>query len=153
MEFALAVPALLGFVIGIAQLGMLFFANADVRNAVAAGTRLASVHPDPGDARILAEVEQGVVGLEEQYIIGPSIERGTDANDNDYVDISMSYSAPLDFIFFETPPITLTNKQRVFIPPARDAGDCEREGEDGDDGGEIGEEDGAQGCEGDGEED
>ncbi|MEA3033397.1 MAG: TadE-like protein, partial [Sphingomonadales bacterium] len=34
VEFALVAPALLGFIIGLTQLGMLFFANADLHNAV-----------------------------------------------------------------------------------------------------------------------
>jgi hypothetical protein len=37
----------------------------------------------------------------------------------DYADISMSYQVPLDFVFFTTPPVTLTGSRRAFVQPTR----------------------------------
>ncbi len=117
VEFALALPILLGFVIGIVQLGLLFFAHADLRNAVAAGARHAAVYPRPGDAAVIATINENVAALEARYVDGPRIARDTDANGRDYADIEMRYSVPLDFIFFRTPPVTLTETRRVFTQP------------------------------------
>ncbi len=117
VEFALALPLLVAFIIGIAQLGFLFFANADVRNAVAAGARLASVYPRPGDAAVIDRINQQVASLDPRNISGPTVVHGTDANGNDYADIEMRYSVPLDFIFFRTPPVTLVERRRVFTQP------------------------------------
>lgn len=117
IEFAWTLPLLLLFVVGIAQLGVLFFANADLRNAVAAGSRVASVYPRPDDAAIVERINAQVAGLDRARVDGPRIVRGTDSNGNDYADISMSYAVPLDFIFFEAGPVTLTETRRVFTQP------------------------------------
>ena len=117
VEFALALPILLGFIIGTVQLGWLFFADADLRNAVAAGARHASIYPRPDDDAVIATINARLSRLESRYIDGPRIVRGTDANDREYADIEMRYSVPLDFIFFETPPVTLTETRRVFTQP------------------------------------
>lgn len=119
VEFAWALPLLLLLVIGIVQLGVLFFANADLRNAVAAGSRVASVYPRPDDAAIVERINAQVAGLDWARVDGPRIARGTDSNGNDYADISMSYAVPLDFIFFEAGPVTLTETRRVFTQPER----------------------------------
>ena len=117
VEFALAAPVLIAFIIGIGQLGMLFYANADVRNAVAAGARHASIYPRPDDAAVIARINQRVAGLDRTRIAGPTVARGTDSSGNDFADITMSYAVPLDFIFFRTPPVTLTERRRVFTQP------------------------------------
>lgn len=117
VEFALAVPLLLGFVLGTAQLGMIFFAQADLRNAVAAGARLASIYPRPDDAAVIDRIEARMVDLEARYVTGPTVTRGTDSNGNDYADIEMRYAVPVDFILFETPPVTLTERRRVYTQP------------------------------------
>ena len=117
VEFALALPVLLGLIIGATQLGMLFFANADLRNAVAAGARLASIYPRPSDSQVLARINARVVRLDRTLVQGPTITRGTDANGHDYADIQMSYAVPLDFIVYRTPPVTLTESRRVYTQP------------------------------------
>ena len=116
-EFALALPVLIGLIVGATQLGMLFFANADLRNAVAAGARFASIYPRPGDAEVVALINARVVRLQHDRVIGPSIIRGTDAGGHDYADIEMRYAVPLDFILFRTPPVTLTETRRVYTQP------------------------------------
>ena len=117
VEFAFAIPLLLGFVLGLVQLGNLFFAHADVRHAVAAGARLASIFPRPTEEEIVARINARVTGLDPEAIEGPSVDFGTDANGNDFADIEMRYSMPLDFIFFRTPPVILTETRRVFTQP------------------------------------
>jgi len=117
VEFALAVPILLGFVLGIAQLGLLFFAQADLRNAVAAGARHASVYPRPADEAVIARIAAKVAGLEPERIDGPTISHGIDDNGRDFADIEMGYEAPIDFLLFETPPVPLREVRRVYTQP------------------------------------
>lgn len=118
LEFALLAPVLITFIIGIAQLGILFFANADMRNAVAAGARVASVYPRPSDRTIIRAVNERVIGLDSRHIKGPTVTHDVDSNQNPYAVITMSYAVPLDFVFVETPPITLTETRRVFTQPS-----------------------------------
>lgn len=116
-EFALVAPVLVLFIVGIAQLGVLFMANAGLRNAVAEGARLATIWPRPSDTAIRDQILSHDFGLEPTRMSTPTITHGTDANVN-YVDIRASYLVRLDFVFFEMPPFELTATRRAFVAPA-----------------------------------
>jgi Flp pilus assembly protein TadG len=114
-EFGLLAPVFISFIIGTTQLGTLFFANADMRNAIAAGARAASVWPVPPEANVKAAVEAQLVraGVEDaaDVIVLP---RAVDANGNPYMRISMSYDVPLNFLFFDT-AVTLSDTRTVML--------------------------------------
>ena len=114
IEFATVAPLMIGMMVGMTQMGVLFFANADLRNAVAAGARTASIFPTPSDAVILDAVDDQVAGLRKKYLTAPTIAKGTDAAGNPWIEISMAYKPPLNFVFFEMPAVTLREKRRVF---------------------------------------
>lgn len=116
-EFALIAPAFLSMLIGITQLGFLYFANADLKNAVAAGAREASIYPRPTTSAITAKVNEKIVKLDKSKVTGPAITYGTDANGFDWAQIEASYRVPLNFVFFTVAPVTLTETRRVYIQP------------------------------------
>ena len=115
VEFALVAPVLVAFVIGVAQMGKLFFANADMKNALASGARAASIWPVPEDPAILAAVNDRLARSSGVSKATVTIERDTDDNGNQFVEISMRYQVPLDFIFFDAGPIALEDSRKVFI--------------------------------------
>jgi Flp pilus assembly protein TadG len=118
VEFALLVPVLLGIVIGAAQIGILFFANAGLQHAIGEGSRVAMIWPRPSDAVIREAIRNNTYGLDDDFLVGePVITPGT-SNGCDIQDISWSYRVPLNFILYETPPVTLTHSRRVFVQPA-----------------------------------
>lgn len=116
VEFALAAPMLLAFIVGIAQLGMLFFANAGLKSAVAEGARYATIYPRPNNARIIQRITDQRFGLDPAYITNPTV-TSAKVGTRDYITISMSYDVPLDFIFYRTDPIKLVETRRVFVYP------------------------------------
>lgn len=115
VEFALVAPVLISFVIGISQMGKLFFANADMKNAMAHGARAASVWPVPEDATILAAVNDRLARTSGLSRANVEIERDQDDNGNDFVEIEMTYQVPLEFIFFNVGPVTLRDSRKVYI--------------------------------------
>lgn len=117
LEFVLIAPALILMIVGIAQLGILYLANAGLRNAVAEGARFATIWPRPDDTAIAARITSSEFGLIPANMDPPVITHGVDAGAN-YVDISVSYDVPLNFIFFEVPPVTLTESRRAYINAA-----------------------------------
>ena len=117
-EFALIAPAFLSMVIGITQLGVLYFANADLKNAVAAGARQAAIFPRPSTSVITAKVNEKIVKLDRSKLTGPNITYGTDSNGFDWAQIEASYQVPLNFVFFTVSPVTVTETRRVYIQPA-----------------------------------
>ena len=114
VEFALVAPVLISFVIGISQMGKLFFANADMKNAMAAGARVASIYPVPEDPVILAAIDQRLVRTGAEDRAEAEITRDVDADGNPFIEIEMTYSVPLEFIFFNVEPVTLTDSRIVF---------------------------------------
>jgi Flp pilus assembly protein TadG len=116
VEFALAAPVLLFTVIGIAQLGILFLANAGLKNAVAEGARYATTHPRPNNTQITAKIADKRFGLNAQYLKPVTITEGT-ADGAAFVQISLTYEVPLTFIFMKTRKVTLTETRRAYVYP------------------------------------
>lgn len=115
VEFVLAFPVLMIFIIGILQLGVLFSANAGLRQAVEEGARYATIFPSPTDTQITTRVSDRQFGLVASRITGPTVAHGT-SNGVNFVDVSMSYSVPLDFVLFTTAPVTLSYTRRAYQP-------------------------------------
>jgi hypothetical protein len=116
VEFALILPLLILLIVGIAQMGILYFAHAGLRNLVADGARSASIAPRPTDAAIKARLNQGGFGLNPSDLAAPVITYGN-TNGNEWADISVSYTVRLDFIFWAPTPFQIQERRRVFIYP------------------------------------
>ena len=117
VEFALVAPVLISFIVGVSQVGRMFYANADMKNAIAHGARVAAVYPVPDDAAIIAAVNARLMREGATAKATPTVVHGTD-NGNPYVELRITYSVPLEFIFFDTPPVTLKDTRRVFTQVA-----------------------------------
>lgn len=113
LEFAFAFPILMTMVIGAAELGILFFANAGLKSAVGEGARYATTFPQPTHEQIIDRIKTRGYGLDPAYSSEPSVATCT-SNGRPCLDIQMTYSAPIDFIFVQTPSITLVERRRVF---------------------------------------
>ena len=114
IEFALAAPILILFIVGIAQCGVLLMANNGLRNAVGEGARYATIYPQPTQTQIAQRVTDQRFGLDPDNISGPTFATGVSSGTN-YVDITMSYTVTPDFIFFTLSPMTLTETRRAFV--------------------------------------
>ena len=113
VEFAMVAPVLLALVMGILQLGMLFYANAGLHQAVEVGARYATIYPRPSDKDIAALVLNSGYGMQADRIERPTLRRGT-VDGTAYVDIRMGYSVPLNFIFFDLGPVKLEHTRRAY---------------------------------------
>ncbi|HWI87141.1 MAG TPA: TadE family protein [Sphingomonas sp.] len=114
VEFAFALPILVLFLVGIAQLGVVFAANAGLQQAVGEAARLATLYPRPDDAAITARITSARFALKTDYLDAPAVTRGV-ANGVPYVDISLTYRPPLNFIFFTGPQISITQSRRAYL--------------------------------------
>ena len=137
-EFAFAAPLLLGMVIGVTQLGQLFFANAGIQHTVEQAARFAAVYPSPEREEVIAKIHEGQVGM--RGTLSPVVTAGEDEDDRPIFTISLAYRVPLDFIFFETPPVTLEHSRVVYrqLVEAVPAEDEDEEGETPGEGGTPG---------------
>jgi len=114
VEFALLAPAFLGAIIGAGQMGILFLAQAGLRNAIGDGARCATIWPRPSDDTITARIASKRFGLNTAYLSAPTITTGT-SDSATYLDISATYNVPLDFVIYHPPAITLRETRRVFV--------------------------------------
>ena len=120
VEFALVAPVLISFIVGISQVGRLFYANADMKNASAHAARLASVYREGAqvdDATLIAAVKARLMREGAETKVTVTVTRGT-SDGNPYVELKTDYSVPLEFIFFSPPPVTLHDTRRVFTQVA-----------------------------------
>lgn len=115
IEFALVAPAFVALIMGIAQLGLLFFANAGLNNALAEGARLATLFPRPTAQNVKDQIDAGEFGLNPAGLSAPIVNYNVTASPN-YADIQMSYTTNLNFIVYQR-PITLTHSRRVYLQP------------------------------------
>jgi Flp pilus assembly protein TadG len=122
LEFGLLAPVFIGMIIGVGQMGILFQAQAGLRHAVTEGARYATIYVynssgvamRPTNAQVIAKVTSSKYGLNSAYITGPTITSGT-SNGATYLDITMSYAVPLDFVFYHPAAITLTETRRAYV--------------------------------------
>lgn len=114
VEFGLLAPVFISFIIGTTQLGTLFFANADMRNALATGARVASVWPVPQPAAVKSAVEAHMVREGANSATVTVTDSTKDANGNPYMRIAVTYNVPLNFLFF-SPTVRLGDTRTVLL--------------------------------------
>jgi hypothetical protein len=113
VEFALIAPVMFLMIIGLTQVGRLFFADADLRSALAAGARQATIYPMPADDVILDTVEGRLTGLNPDLLVN-EINHYVQTNGTHYAVLRVSYAVTLDFLFFEWGPVTLEARRTVY---------------------------------------
>ena len=117
IEFAVAVPVLLTLMFGIFQVGILYRANAGMQHALGEGARYATLwlpanNGPPTDAQIQAKVTSHKFGLNGGTWGTPSITTDSAANTKL---ITVTYSQPTDFLFFQGPTVSLTRSKLVYL--------------------------------------
>lgn len=114
-EFALAVPVLLLMLFTVLQFGVLYVANAGLQNAVGEGARVATLWPRRSTAEITSEINAARFGLNPGGLSQPQLTYGQ-ANGQDFVELSMTYTTDLDFIFFKVEDVQLQETRRAYMP-------------------------------------
>jgi Flp pilus assembly protein TadG len=118
LEFALAAPLVITLFYGMAQFGIILLANAGIRHAVDVGARAATVYVGStpmADQQIKNIVTGSLYGIKSGTISDPVVTRGV-SNGAKYVDVTLSYSAPVRLIVYEFGPIVLTETRRAYLP-------------------------------------
>jgi Flp pilus assembly protein TadG len=125
VEFALAAPILLTFIFGMAQLGMVFLASAGMQHGLGEAARLgtlclnptiAGACSTPTDTQLASKVTSSVYGTSHGSLQALSITNGPGATSgNNYKVLSLTYSQPTDFVFFNGPTVTITRTKRVYL--------------------------------------
>jgi len=112
IEMAIAVPILALFLWGIFQIGIAFQASAGMQHALGEGARYATIFPAPTNDQIKTRINDKKFGVGVGTFSAPTV---TDAADGTYKDLSVTFSMPMNFLFFNGPTVNLTRSKRVYI--------------------------------------
>lgn len=118
VEFALVAPLLFGLVIGTMNLGVYFFAQNSVSNALDEAARHAPLYPRPTTTDLQAIFDEALLKEEATGTVTLQSTPGSTASGIDYVDLSASYNVPVNFVFL-TPnalAIPVSASRRVYLP-------------------------------------
>lgn len=114
IEIAIALPILILFIYGIFVVGQLFQASAGMQHALGEAARLATIYPTPSDADLQAKMAAKKFGTKSGTLGALIITNGGTAA-IPYKDLSLTYSQPTDFLFFDGPNVSLTRTKRVYL--------------------------------------
>jgi len=122
IEFAIAVPVLITLIWGIFQIAIVLMANAGMQQALGEGARFATIfdtttNSRPTDAQIAAKIASAKFGLGGGTWHTPSIDDTNEAADG-YINISVQYDVPTNFLLFPGPTVTLSGSKRVYTQTA-----------------------------------
>lgn len=109
IEFALGVPILLMMVFGMLQLGLVMQANAGVQHALGEAARHATIFPTPTDTELQAKITSEKFGTGAGTWGSPIIVNGADTKT-----ITVTYTQPLDWIFFTT-NASITKSKVIYL--------------------------------------
>ena len=125
VEFALALPVLILFIYGIAQIGMVFLASAGMAHGLGEAARYGTVCINPTaagvctvatDTQLATKVTENVYGTGNGTLGALAVTPGPNATPgNNYKDLSLTYSQPTKFIFINGPTVTITRTKRVYL--------------------------------------
>lgn len=115
IEFAIALPVLIFFIYGIFTLGMVYQANAGVQHALGEAARYATIYPTPTPDQIRAKMTARKFGTGRGTLGTLQVnDSGTGGAGTRYIDLSLTYTQPTDFLFFRGPTVTITKTKRVY---------------------------------------
>lgn len=116
IEFAIAVPVLVSMIWGIFQVGLLLEASAGMQHALGEGARFATLYVTntsdhrPSDTDIKARVNARIFkpGVGTFAVADPVDGAG-------FKTISVTYTMPMNFLFFTGPTVTMTQSKKVYV--------------------------------------
>lgn len=113
IETAIALPFLIAMIYGLFRFGLVYEANAGMSHALGEGARYATLYPTPTDAQIKTRMQNSLFG--NGY---GSFTVSDPASAADSKTLTITFSTPMHFLFFSTPPITLSRTKKVYTPAA-----------------------------------
>jgi len=119
IEFAVAVPILIVMIWGMFQVAIVLQAQAGVQQALGEGARLATIFNTttkarPTNTEISNKIVAAKFGIRDGTWHTPTIDTTNETTDG-YIDISVQYDVPTDFLIFSGPEITLSQSKRVYV--------------------------------------
>ena len=116
IEMGIALPVLVMFIYGMFQMGLVFQANAGVQHALGEAARSATIHPVPSDVALAEMIEDKRFGTHNGTLASLTIVTNTDSDGtpDGSRTLTLSYTQPTDFLFFEGPTVDVTESKTFY---------------------------------------
>jgi Flp pilus assembly protein TadG len=122
VEFALVIPVMLLFLLGIFQIGITYFNNESIATAARDGARAGAIHTGATSTQIIADataaVQNSVVGLSQSNltitVVGidnPQAPNGTLWDQGDIIDVTVTYPWKIGVLAFSASGTLTTHTQ------------------------------------------
>ncbi len=115
VEFALVAPILITLLVGAMNIGIYFFAQNSVNNAVEVAAREAAIYPTPSDTQLQALFDDALLKEESTVSVVLGVSHGTATNGTKYVTLSTSYNVPVNLILGKVNDIPVRSERRVYV--------------------------------------
>ena len=116
VEFALALPILILFMIGTVQFGLVLHASGGMRHALGEGIRFARVDRPATTKEIEQRVRDSLTGIDPSFVTQLTAARSTNASGADVATVSMRYRVEWMIPFLSLPPIVLNQSKTTYLP-------------------------------------
>lgn len=119
IEIAITLPVLVLFLWGIFQIGVAFQASAGMHHALGEGARLATICKNPTAAGVCSTAtNEEIEAMINDKVFGTGVgdfEVGAIVEGSDYKELSVTFTMPTNFLFFNGPDVNLTQTKRVYV--------------------------------------
>ena len=115
VEFALVAPILISLLVGAMNIGLYFFAQNSVDNAVETAARDAAIYPTPSDSELQTIFDEALLKQESDIAVDLSVTEGTASNGTKYLTLSTTYDIPLNVIFGTMGSYPVRAERRVYV--------------------------------------
>ena len=115
IEMAIALPVLILFIWGIFQIAIAFQASAGMQHALGEGARLATIFPVPTDTQIRDRISAKTFGTGNGTFSTPTVTTPPTSDCTNCRLLTVTYTMPMNFLFFNGPNVTLTRTKQVYI--------------------------------------
>lgn len=114
IEMAITLPVLVIMFNMVVNVAFILWEQASLYNAVGQASRFAMVYPAPDADAIEAKANDSIIGKGGNITRDVDVAEGTSDGRN-YVEVTMTASMPIDFIFMEGPTVDLSQTRRTYI--------------------------------------
>ncbi len=115
IEFAFASPVLISALIGVTQIGQILYATSEIRGVVGDAAREVKTDSDMTEPEVRSYIRNRLANTKAVKVGDATLTSGTTTDGAKFRTVDLDYTATLNFIFFETKPITLTAERRVYV--------------------------------------
>lgn len=114
VEFAIIGPIVIAAIVGTMEVSRYYFVRNAMNNAVDEAARYATLSPTPTDTQITTRFRQQALGAIPDTGPNIAITRGTFSTDTQWINISVTWSMQVNFLFFQVANMPVNASRRVY---------------------------------------